>query len=317
MQRRWIVGLAVIAFVTVLFVYWLSTVDIQGAAIWAALAAVHPLAVVAAIALGAFEMILRALRFRRALAHFGHPLSARRAWVAHVVGFFGGGLTPLRLGEVGKAVFLRARDALPLAAGVAANVVERLFDFVAISLLLLLSVLAITGLSSPLAFVALALLVVFLALYAALLLLPTPLLRECGPLRFLGPTIAAKLRGWLPPLVTETDASRSRLTAEMAGCSAAIVIVDLTVLLSLLAGLGTNADVARVGFAIGLGTLAGIASLLLGGLAVTEASYTVLLVQGDVPPAIALVAVLLARLLTFYPYMVLGWAYGVREVAVG
>lgn len=313
--RRWIVGLVVATVVTAVFVYWLAGAGIVGADVANALASVHPMAVFAAAVIGASEMLLRTLRFRRALAYYGSPLSIRRAWFAQAVGFFGGGLTPFRVGEVGKAVFLRARDGVPLARGVAANLVERLFDFMAVTLLTLLAAVAIAGISSPYAPLAITLFLVVIALYAVLVILPAPLLREGGPLRVLGPRAAATLRGWLSPLLANPKTDHFRLTAEMSAWSGAIILVDLAVVYSLLLGLGIIVDVPHLAFAIGLGTLAGVASLLPGGIAVTEASYTYLLVQGGVPSSMALVAVLLARLLTFYPYMALGWFYGVREAA--
>ncbi len=315
MTRRWILALAVGVSVTAAFVYWLATIGIEGVQIGRALSSAHPLALVGAAALGAIEMVLRAMRFRSVLAHFGHRLTIRRAWIVQVIGFFGGGITPLRVGEIGKAVILRTQEGVPIASGVAANLVERLFDFIAISVLLLLTVIPIAGTSSPFAPLAVVLLVVFGALYTALLLLPGPLLQKDWPLRLLGVRMSARIRETLAPLVTDGSARRRWLTLRMASWSSAIILLDVAVLGLLVAVLGGPTDVGRIAFAIALGSLVGVASFLPGGIAITEASYTFLLVQGGVPTAAALVAVLLARLLTFYPYMALGWFHGVRAAA--
>lgn len=221
--------------------------------------------------------------------------------------FLGGlmmAVTPAKVGEVWKAALLRG-DGVPVARSLPAVALERLVDLLAIALLAAAGAAALSGRAWALGAVVVAGLAAVLALrherlWRATLSWLSRRRRLAGPARFLSAVYdgAATLLRWpvLGPAL---------------GLGLVAWALEGLALAVLLDGLGARLPAAGAVTAFGLGTLAGVLSLLPGGLGTAEAGMAGALVSQGVALEIAVAGTVLARLATLGYGVVLGIAASV------
>jgi uncharacterized protein (TIRG00374 family) len=200
-------------------------------------------------------------------------------------------VTPAKVGELWKSVLL-AQDGIPVARSLPAVFVERLVDFSAIALLASLGIALVWGLGwvVPVAVVGVVAIVVVLrwrSLWTRLVAWLGRRKRLERPARFLG-LVAEGAHAILAP--------RTLLPALLLGLTA--WALEGLALWAILEGLGADASWPMAIAAFCAGTLAGIVSLLPGGLGTTEAGMVGLLVARGIAEDVAVAATLLARACT-------------------
>ena len=245
---------------------------------------------VLALALVTVAYGLRFLKWHLLVLRLGLVVGPRRSLQVFLSGLMMS-VTPAKVGELWKSVLL-AQDGIPVARSLPAVVVERLVDFVAIALLAALGISLVWGLwwVFPIALLgALALAVVlrWRALWTRLVVWLGRRRRLERPARFLG-LVADGAHVILAP--------RTLVPALLLGLSA--WGLEGLALWAILEGLGADASWAISIAAFCAGTLAGVVSLLPGGLGTTEAGMVGLLVARGVAQDIAVAATLLARACT-------------------
>lgn len=244
----------------------------------------------AALVLVTVAYALRFGKWHLLVRRLGLPVGPRRSLQVFLSGLMMS-VTPAKLGELWKSVLL-AQDGIPVARSLPAVAVERLVDFAAIALLAALGVALVWGLwwIVPVAVVG----VVAVAVVLRWRTLWTRLAGWLGrrprlqrPARFLG-LVAEGAHEILAP--------RTVLPALAIGLTA--WGLEGLALWAILDGLGADASWALSIAAFCAGTLAGVVSLLPGGLGTTEAGMVGLLVARGVAHDVAVAATLLGRACT-------------------
>ncbi len=135
---RW--GLKLIGII--LFASIVATIDWRAIAGHLALAKPLPLA----FSFGLVFVIyaLRAARWHALLWHAGIPSPPRASWEVYNAGIFLGQITPGKIGELGKAAYLR-KEGVPLRTALALSLVERLADLILAPLLGILALAVLFG----------------------------------------------------------------------------------------------------------------------------------------------------------------------------
>jgi uncharacterized protein (TIRG00374 family) len=200
-------------------------------------------------------------------------------------------VTPAKLGEVWKSVLL-AQDGIPVARSLPAVAVERLVDFAAIALLAALGIALVWGLwwTVPVAAVGVAAVGVVLrwrSLWTRLVAWLGRHRRLARPAEFLG-RVAEGAHAILAPTVVLPALALGLAAWGLEGLA----------LWAILDGLGADASWAVALAAFCAGTLAGVVSLLPGGLGTAEAGMVGLLVARNVPHEVAVAATFLGRACT-------------------
>ena len=121
-----LIGIAILALI-------LSRLNLK--ATLAALAGAHWGYLLLALAASPLLFGLKARRWQRLLDMQGVTYRFRDAFLAFMAGVFLGLVTPGRMGEMGKALYLKQDVNLPLSEGLASVLVDRLFDLYSILLL--------------------------------------------------------------------------------------------------------------------------------------------------------------------------------------
>jgi len=244
----------------------------------------------AALVLVAVAYALRFGKWHLLVRRLGLPVGPRRSLQVFLSGLMMS-VTPAKLGELWKSVLL-AQDGIPVARSLPAVAVERLVDFAAIALLAALGIALVWGLwwTVPVAVagvVAVAVVLRWRTLWTRLVgwLVRRPRLER--PARFLG-MVAEGAHEILAP--------RTVLPALAIGLTA--WGLEGLALWAILDGLGADASWALSIAAFCAGTLAGVVSLLPGGLGTTEAGMVGLLVARGVAHDVAVAATLLGRACT-------------------
>jgi len=214
-------------------------------------------------------------------------------------------ITPGKVGELLKSVWLQQRTGTPVAASAPAVVMERLTDVISVALL------GLTG----------------------VLLLPTAIALAVGGLLIIGLAVgllAASrygeralelpvLRRWREPLAQSQDGLRRLMAPRMLAPAVALGFLawaaEGLALWVIIRGLG---DEVAVGVALPISAaaaLVGAVTALPGGLVGFEGSMVALLGQAGVPAATAALATLLTRLATLWLAVAIGglaWLWLVR-----
>lgn len=286
-RRRWGAwGTAAAALLVLAAMLWFGDVGsvlatLRGLDPWALAGALGLVTVAYALRFGKWHLFVRTLRL---------PVPAGRSLQVFLAGLMMV-VTPAKVGEVWKSVLL-AGDGIPVARSLPAVAMERFLDLLAVSLLAVagLAVLAGATWAAPatLALAALALLALrWTRLWHGLL---DRLARWRRAAR-----AAAFLR-------TAYDGAHRLATPRPLALGGAIALAAWSLegasLWLLLEGLGVEVSPATAIAAFCLGTLAGVASLLPGGLGTTEAGMVAILVAQGVPDGAAVAATLLARACT-------------------
>jgi glycosyltransferase 2 family protein len=269
------------------------------------LAQFAPGAVVAALALALGNYVIRFVRWQLYLRTVGVSAQAAPTGTSFLVfvGGFAMSVTPGKVGELLKSALLRDACGVPAARTAPIVVAERLTDLVALVVLGVAGV-AAYGVAAPV--VAAAAIVVLLGLFVV----------SWKPLAH---TVIDQAARWKPigkiaPRLREMYDTLSSLVAPGAllwGTALGVVAwlcecLGFALIVRGFPGAGVSLGLATLIYAVT--TVAGALSFLPGGLGVTEASMTLLLVKSatgvDQPTAVA--ATILTRLCTLWFAVVLG-----------
>lgn len=264
----------------------------------------------AAFAFAAANVAIKGVRWRllvRRLTATGPPLSVWRAVQAVLAGVAAASVTPGRAFDLAKPVLLRRAYGTPIAAGVGAAMVERLFDGMALVVLFGISLLVL-----PLAREArfrpvLVGAAMLLAAGVAILVAP-------GGIRLLG-RVALRLLVWIPGLqstvarvggefVNGVASSRaSAVLPVLAACSVGAAVLEAGRLTAVASAVGVPMSLGAAMLVFSAANLVAIAALIPGGVGVTELTMAAAtaLVTGLRPGAASAAAVVvLDRLLSYY-----------------
>jgi len=273
-----------------------------------------PLPLAVAVLLNGLVVGLWAIRSANLLGAAGHPVA--RAALVPMTAFANtiNNLTPGSAGEVVRAWLLRARHAVPYAAGTAVIVIERV---VALAYMGASALVAWTG--HVLGLPVLLVIALFLVVAAAPAIAYGIGLRPAAaigamPLGFLfGPERWTRLRGALVRMDT-TIAGLLTDPRHLVGfaVTTALIFATYTAQLWLVAAsLGVTLDPLATWGALGLATVAGVVSLLPFGLGATDAVLATLLVSMGVPASAAGAITFGYRLVATLPLGLIGAAsYG-------
>jgi glycosyltransferase 2 family protein len=255
-----------------------------------ALSGLSLLRLAAALGLVTVAYALRFGKWHLLVRRLGLPVGPRRSLQVFLSGLMMS-VTPAKVGELWKSVLL-AQDGIPVGRSLPAVAVERLVDFAAIALLAALGIALVWGLwwVFPLAVVGVVAVGVVLRWRSLWTRLVTWLGRRprlARPAEFLG-TVAEGAHGILAPATVLPALALGIMAWALEGVA----------LGAILEGLGADVSWAVAVAAFCAGTLAGVVSLLPGGLGTTEAGMVGLLVARGVHQDVAVAATLLGRACT-------------------
>lgn len=261
----------------------------------------------AAIALVSVGYLFRGARWRAYLAAVDVRVPPGEAMLTFVSGF-AMGITPGKMGEVVKTYFLRASRGAPYQATIPAVVAERVTDVAAVAILLGLGLAlgagARFGFTVGVATIVLAALGLALlrsarvAAWALRLLARVPGVKRAAP-------HLARMHANLRPLLS------GRLLVAGTLLGLASWALEAGAMWILARGFGLDLTWAACAFVFALTLLAGVASLLPGGLGVTEGGMVVMLGLYGVAAGPATALTLATRLCSLW------WGVLVGMVAVG
>lgn len=266
-----------------------------------------------ALALLVVNVTVKALRWRVMAGTMGaRPLSLPAASAAILAGVAAASLTPGRGVELAKPLLLRKSHAVTMAASTAAVVIERLLDGAALIILFAVSLLVVPAGRGSAFYPVIAAVGLFLAAAAVLLLLPHRLtslaVRVTNRLplptrvRSLVASIAERFAGGL---AVWRQSGKLSLLLVMSVAAACVEILRLT---AVFAALRLRLSIPDAMLAFCAANLLGTATLIPGGIGITEFSLagiiTLVTALGPRPPVAA--AVLVDRALSYYLIVALG-----------
>lgn len=250
-------------------------------------------ALVAALAFSSAAFALRAMRWRLYL------LRLREA-PPFAVGF-ASGVASGKMGIVAKSLYLRELWGLPLTALVPATFAERLADTVSVALLLVVGLLSAPGVDARLALEAAALVALLpFALRSRLVARLARALDARFPRRHLA-------SGW----EHLRAALHVRALAAPAAVGLAAYLVESLALVAVAGGLGLALAPGEAALLVALADLAGVLSLIPGGVGAAEATLAALLLARGATRADAATLTLLYRAATLW------WGSLLSALAVG
>lgn len=273
--------------------------------------------VVVVIGILAIDIVLKALRWKWMIALLtGKTISIPFAVASIPVGVAGGSIFPGRGLEMGKPLMLTHVYGISLSRSMAAMIVERVADFSAVAVVLGASALALGSAARPLSAAAALVLLVVLALGALSAMrgargagsrrdegmgaAPQPLQRRLlFRLREAVETVFSAIAFWRRP----------RLAVRLGALSLAAWSLECLRFYLVLRAFGLTVPLAISAVAFTGALLAGVATLIPGGIGVTEVSEAVLiglLIPELAGSAAVRSAVLLDRVLSYYLVAVLG-----------
>jgi uncharacterized protein (TIRG00374 family) len=264
-----------------------------------------------ALALTLFNYALRGLKFHYYLRQVGaNQIPLRESYRLFVAGF-PLAMTPGKVGEVFKAVWIEQKTGVPAARGVAVVVAERISDGLAVLLLSTVGVIAYPQYWPGFAFV-------------LAVLLGVIVVSQIRPLAYALLDLWARLPlvgrfGGLLRQFYEGSFALFRLSATLIGVGLGMIswlgegIAFYVILLGL--GIAPGWGMLSIAvFTLSFSTVIGAASTLPGGLGAAEASIAgMLILLGGLHPGSAAAATLLIRFATLWFGVVLGLAAWVRS----
>lgn len=243
---------------------------------------------------------LRALRWRLYLHRVGAFAPAGREALGFAAGFTMG-MASGKVGQVVKAYYLQLATGVPYAVSIPATFAERMADLSSVVLLLLVGLALAPGvdLRAP-------------AAILALVLLFTLVMRSQGAMRAL--LRPARRVAWVARHEESFLAGHERLRAHLrprdlaapAFVGLAAYLLEAVALQALVAGFGVPLGLGTCIVILALADLAGVVSLLPGGLGAAEAGFLVLLTLQGLPFATATATTILFRLCTLWLGVTLG-----------
>jgi len=256
------------------------------------------------IGLTLINYLLRFGRWSLYLRHLSLSVPTRESWALYFA-TFAMVVTPGKLGEVFKAIHLRERRRIPLAAGLSIIVAERLADILAIILLMAVGLFwwdgPLAGTTAKIAAASIIVLALASMRSGRLQRALVARLARAPKLRDHADNVRDSLN-WLPRLTGGRAAVQSltlSLLAWTAECLSLWLICER---------LGHDIGIGPAVFIYAAATLAGSLAFLPGGLGGTEAVLVVLLTRLDLPQGIALSVALLVRLVTLWLAVFIGVA---------
>jgi uncharacterized protein (TIRG00374 family) len=280
----WLTGAAAVLVLAALL--WFG----DAPAVVGALSALSPASIAAALGLVTVAYGLRFAKWRLLVRRLGLPVGPRRSLQVFLSGLMMA-VTPAKVGEVWKSVLLQ-QDGIPVARSLPAVAVERVVDLAAVALLAAAGLAFVWHQAWVLPAAAVAVLAGVLALrweaaWGRLAGLLERRRRLAAAGRFLR-TAAGGARVLLGPGTLGLALAFGLLAWGLEGLALGV----------LLQGLGAAVPWATAVAAFCAGTLAGVVSLLPGGLGTTEAGMVGLLVAQGVGHEAAVAATLLGRACT-------------------
>jgi len=261
----------------------------------------------------AANVTLKAVRWRVMVGTMSErPLGLPAAGAAILAGVAAASLTPGRGLEMAKPLLLRGSHGVPMATSTAAVVVERLLDGAALIVLFAVSLVLVPAARESIFYPVIAAVALFFAVGAALLLLPHRLaavatwvisrLPVTAPVRMRAVSIAARFAGGL------ANWRQNGKLGLLLGMSVAAAFLEVLRLTAVFAALGLRVGLADAMLAFCAANLLGAATLIPGGIGITEVSLAgiITLVTAIGPAATVAAAVLLDRALSYYLIVALG-----------
>jgi glycosyltransferase 2 family protein len=294
---------------------WLAPAVVAGFLLWCALALRRDLTQLSlAPVLRAWDLLLlaallslvnyalRILRWRSYLARLGHELTLGFSAVSYVAGF-AFTVSPGKVGELARARYYRPRG-IPVAQVAAALFVERLVDLLAV---VVLAALIVAGAPHYQA----AVWGTFFGIAAVLGLLAALPWTKLAAAAASQTRIPAALRRPVAAAAHALAAARRLLRVRMLALGFGLGLlawgfegVELAVLASMFT---PHLSLTAVVGIYAVSVLAGVLSLLPGGLGSTEAVMTALLAARGMPLPQAILLTLICRLMTLWFAVALGW----------
>lgn len=288
----------------------LLVLRVDWGAVLRVIATARPAAVVVAVGFAAANVAVKGVRWRmlvRRLTGSGPPLSVGRAVQAVLAGVAAASVTPGRAFDLAKPLLLRQSHGTPLAAGVGAAMVERLFDGIALVVVFGVSLLALPLARDPRFRPVLIAASVLLIGGLAILIAPQGI-------RFVG-RVGLRFLSWMPGLqsvvqragrefVEGVSSSRASSTLPaLAAFSIGAAVLEAGRLAAVASAVGVSMSLGAAMLVFSAANLVAVAALIPGGIGVTELTMAAgaALVTGLRPGApLAAAIVLLDRLLSYY-----------------
>ena len=270
----------------------------------------QPAAFLTAAGFAAANVAVKGLRWRmlvRRLTRSGPPLSIGRAVQAVLAGVAAASVTPGRAFDLAKPLLLRRSHGTPLAAGVGAAMVERLWDGIALVVLFGISLMTFPLPRDPRFRPVLIAAGLLLAGGLAILIAPRGI-------RLIG-RVGLRLLAWMPGLrslaqragsefVHGVALSRGSSTLPaLAAFSISAAVLEAARLATVASAVGVSMSLGAAMLVFSAANLVAVAALIPGGIGVTELTMAAAaaLVTGLRPGApTAAAIVLLDRLLSYY-----------------
>jgi len=318
--------LLIIITTSILVFLWLNSLGLSLNQTVESIAKASPALLLLAIGMAWCEMFLRIVRFRELVGVHAGRVGFRGLASPYLAGFFAGSITPMRAGEPVKAVLISSRKNISLGGTIVATIIERLLDLLLVlSLLLLASYLIWTPQGVANIGLALSFLLIILGTYLFLVVGGhTRLLTRLADsiVRRSRRQFWSKAKGLLDEyqkvMAKRTPGERLQNSLTTLCLSLAVIVIDISMLIVVFYSMGVVIGFLEVSFALCAGTLVGILSQSPGGAVTTEAMMVYLLVDFGLPPEIALSGTVMARIIGYYTFVIIGWflftAEGAKEL---
>lgn len=302
-----------------MFYSWINSIDFEFATLLESLKKLNAASIGLIIILAFFDLFLRVIKFKYILKFFKYDLGIKKLYKIFFIGFFSGVLTPMKLGEASKALYLKKSNNMPLTLGIFCVILERLFELLALFILLIVALLKVDinyNLNIILIYI-LTLLIIFLSF--SILYLDNSIIKK---LLIKNQIFIKKIYNnysndgilHVTNFIKNIDyIVRIKYIFIWLILSITILLVDFLIPYVLFIDFQNKLPLSNIIFGSIIGTLVSILSQTPGGLISFEGTTTYLYSQFGSPPEIALSVILISRLFTFYIFMIIGWIYFITD----
>ena len=277
--------------------------------------------VLLAVLLGWSEVFLRIFRFNEIIKFYGYNTGIKKLIPIFFAGFFLGSSTPMRMGEPIKAVFLKKREGVPLTVGGISTIIERVLDLLMLLTVLFISIFFIgyknLATNSGIIFI---LFLFFLIVYSffslglfqrKILYFTNLLLVKIHSERI--KILLEAINIFFSELGKKNPKKRVQISFEWVLISIIILFVDSAIFVILFMAFQCNMAISKVFFVLALSTLVGLISQTPGGIVTTEGSSIFLFTELGASPEISLGVTIMARLMGYYAFSLVGFLFAVKE----
>lgn len=242
---------------------------------------------------------IRAMRWNMFLKHLTIDIQLKKSFLIFFAGL-GLGMTPGKLGEVIKSHFLKRDYNHSISKTVPIVFVERYYDLVGIIFLSLFGVWFVN--TEKITVIIIFLLVIITLVISQQKKLLVPLLEKIGKL----PLLKKFVYNALEIYKTIQILLSRKLYAKSTGYSIAAWLVESTAVFLIFMGFGIDLTFPIILFIFSFSSIIGAASMLPGGIGVTEGGMIGLLLLQNIDYTMAFSVVLLVRIVTLWFSVVLG-----------